>query len=652
LQLNQTYTVGIQVTDNNGVSASAALTIDTWNPIVQIDAEDFDFEPTLSLVAGTGSRFINNPIHTAPLVPAANSYEGQVGLKYIDEFTSDPNNGQSPIANHDAGATFSNYRTNDPVATTMVTDAARRQFNPGVFDYNIGFLGPGFWQQYTRTWPAGTYNVYARVASGANIGTLYISWSQVIAGWGTTNQVMKHIGSFALPSTGGYSSYLYTPLMDRFGNYAQVTLSGTNTFRATELVFNQTETANTAAFGVNVNFFMLTAPRNDLPRIDGIYPDGTSPMQATNKFSFVADNATYGIATNNIHLTLNGVDVSTNLVFSGSTFSWNVSYPIQPNTSYTAVISITDNNNQTHATTVTFDTFSASNFTWEAEDFDYNAAYSPMPSGDGLRYIDNPIPTSAPATNSYFGQAGDLDIDFSSQFLNVLPLPTVYRSTAMNINNVIPIEVTGDGARQRTLNAQLTQVNPYIQDYDIFNITNLCWINYTHTFPTGNFYVYARLNAGGTAPINFQCAQVTSGAGTSTQTTNVLGYFQATGNNYGGWKYAQLFTASTNSTTPVLVSLSGVQTLQVTGDGLERVNFFMLVPAVAASVSITPSINGNQIQLSFPTQSGYTYTMYYKDNLDDATWTQLGSGVPGNGLTQQVFDSLAHNHRFYRLTIQ
>lgn len=645
LQLNQTYAAVIGVIDNNAFSANATLNIDTWNPVLQVEAEGFDFDPAQSPVFnGTGNRYIDNPAPTPPGVPAANSYEGQVGVVNIDE------GGGASAAGH------AQYRPNDLVATTPVTDLARRQFINGALDYNVGFLAIGMWQQYTKTWPGGTYNLYARVASGANQGTYYSSWSQILGGWGGTNQVTRHIGSFAVPTTGGYSAYFYSPLMDQFGNYAQLTLGGTNTFRAIHNVVNQTDNPNLANTqgGININFFMLVAPRNDLPRIDGVYPNGTTLMQQTNTFAFVASNPTYGITTNNIQVTLNGVNVSANLVFSGSSSSWNVSYPgLQLNTNYTAVISITDNNNQIHNLTLNFDTFSANNFTWEAEDFDFDANNSPVPNGSGLRYVDNPAPTSAPATNSYYGQTGDLDIDYSSQFLNVLPVPAVYRSSAMNLNNVVPIEVTADAQRQKYQNAQLMQGDPHIQDYDVFNLTNNAWINYTRTFPAGNFNVYARLSAGTTTNISFQCAQVTSGVGTSTQTTNVLGYFKATGNNYATWQNVLL--VNTNTGLPVVLSLNGVETLQVTGDGFERVNYFMLVAVTPNSVIITPAVSGPNIVLSFPTQTGSTYTMYYKNDLTDPTWTQVvggGNPVTGNGLTQSVTDGLNQGHRFYRLTIQ
>ncbi|HTR42215.1 MAG TPA: LamG-like jellyroll fold domain-containing protein [Pseudomonadales bacterium] len=653
LQLNQSYNVAIQVTDNNGNSANAQLSIDTWNPVFQFEAEAFDFDPAFSPIPnGTGHRFIDNSVPTPPRTPAANSYEGQVGDILIDESGNNtPLNGQSPIQAGFAGATMSNYRTNDPCATAPVTDAARRQFGSGTLDYNVGFLGAGHWEQYTRTWPSGTYNLYARVASGANLGNLYSSFSQVVGGWGTSNQITQHLGTYAIPSSGGYSSYFYAPLIDRFGNVAQLSLNGTNTLRDTHLVFNQTETPNGAAYGLNVNFYMLLNARTDQARVDSVYPDGSLLEQGTNALSFVASSPTYGINTTNVQVTLNGVNVSSGLVFSGNSGSWNVSYPgLQPNSSYTAVITVTDNNNQVHTTTVSFDTFNSTNFTWEAEDFDFDPANSPDPNNSNLRYIDSPVPTSAPATNSYYGQTGDLDIDYSSQFinLNVLPVPAVYRTSAQNLNNIVPIQVTADAQRARTANAQVQQANPYIQDYEIFNLTNTAWINYTHTFPAGNYYVYARLSAGGTSNITFQCAQVTSGAGTSTQTTNVIGYFQAMGNSYGSYQYAPLM--NTNTGTHIQLPISGIQTLQVTGDGFERVNFFMLVPA--GTVKLGSSVVGTNVVLSFPTQTGFKYAVSYKNDLNDPAWTPLGTTVNGTGLTQSVSDGLGQNHRFYLLSVQ
>jgi hypothetical protein len=81
------------------------------------------------------------------------------------------------------------------------------------------------------------------------------------------------------------------------------------------------------------------------------------------------------------------------------------------------------------------------------------------------------------------------------------------------------------------------------------------------------------------------------------------------------------------------------------------VNFFQLVP-LPQSVSLTASVSGTNIVLSFPTQAGSTYTIYYKNNLTDSTWTSLGASVSGDGSIMSVLDGISESHRFYRLMIQ
>jgi hypothetical protein len=338
---NQTYTAVISVTDaNSNTVSSSTLKLDTWNPVFQVEAEDFDF---------SSGQYIDNPVPTNG--PAANSYFGQVGTMGIDEF----NNGAVAPYN---GASASNYRKDDPIATTRLTAAepARQQFlDAGAPDYNVGFLGALFWENYTKTWPTGTFNVYARVASGAGSpATIHLGFDKITRGWGTTAQFIEPVGGFTIPTSGGYSAYLYVPLIDQFGNYANVTLGGTNTFRTT--FAKSLGTRYSGESGLNINFYMLVAARTDLPRIDGVYPNNLVPMQLTNNLAFVASSPN-GINTTNIHMTLNGVDVSTNLAFTGSSTSWNVSYPgLLPGKAYTAVITITDANNQTRTITVSFST--------------------------------------------------------------------------------------------------------------------------------------------------------------------------------------------------------------------------------------------------------------------------------------------------------
>ncbi|MDB6017152.1 MAG: hypothetical protein JWR19_1641 [Pedosphaera sp.] len=615
LLLNQSYTVVISVTDANGNAVSSTLHIDTYNPLLQFEGEDFDFN---------NGQFIDNPVPTTS--SAANSYFGVVGTELVDE---NGNNNATPITSLN-GYNTANYRVNDRIMTSPISDAPRQQFLiASAPDHNLGFMGNGFWQNYTRTWPAGTYNIYARQASGVGV-TVHTRLDEILSGWGTTAQLTKRIGTFNCPGTGGYAAYLYVPLLDQFGNYANVTLNGTNTLRMT--VDN----------AININFYMLTAARTDLPRIDNVYPDGSVLLQGTNKLTFIASSPT-GINTTNIQVTLNGVNISSNLVFTGSATSWNVSYTgLLPSTNYTAVINVTDLQGLHATTTVTFDTFNPTNYVWEAEDFDFEPTSSPVPNGSGLRYIDNPVPTSSPAANSYFGQVSTVDTD-EHYVLYTGTHP--YRSS-----DFIATEVTSDGTRQKYSNARLLALDPTIADYDVNFWTNTAWINYTRTFPSGNFNVYARL-AGGNGAFNLPLAQVTSGWGTPVQTTQYLGTFKGTGTSFTTWQWVPLI--DTNTLQAVVLPLGGTNTFQMTADGNENANFYMLVPAVVAptAVSLTIVPSGPNVNISFPTQNGFNYTVTYKNNLNDPIWLNL-STVAGDGTVKSVNDPIGAGQRFYRLSIQ
>ena len=69
------------------------------------------------------------------------------------------------------------------------------------------------------------------------------------------------------------------------------------------------------------------------------------------------------------------------------------------------------------------------------------------------------------------------------------------------------------------------------------------------------------------------------------------------------------------------------------------------------SVAITPSLNGGNVKLSFPTQTGFIYTVQYKTNLLSAAWTTLTT-TNGTGSAAVVTSPASGASRFYRLSIQ
>ena len=96
-------------------------------------------------------------------------------------------------------------------------------------DYRLGWEG-GHWYNYTRTFPAGSYNVYAALSHGDAVSSATRIGGHLddITG-GTTNV----LGAFDGPSTGGWGNNALVPMKDAAttNTVAAITLSGTRTLR-------------------------------------------------------------------------------------------------------------------------------------------------------------------------------------------------------------------------------------------------------------------------------------------------------------------------------------------------------------------------------------------------------------------------------------
>ena len=81
-------------------------------------------------------------------------------------------------------------------------------------------------------------------------------------------------------------------------------------------------------------------------------------------------------------------------------------------------------------------------------------------------------------------------------------------------------------------------------------------------------------------------------------------------------------------------------------------NVYFYSNASATSPKISAGLSGGNRNLTFATQTGFTYTVQYKNNLSDASWTTLSS-VSGTGSPATVSDTATGvAHRFYRVSIQ
>jgi len=246
---NQILTLGVTVTDANGNVKSFTQTFDTFSQNnFMFEAEDWDF---------ASGQFIDNPVPTgnanlALAEPAPNSYYywpednsanlAVWGVDYTD-------------TNANAGELF-NYRVSEQAGTDVATDFLRNKFivaGQTNSDYYVGWWNEGTWLNYTRTYPAGTYNVYGRLAGDA--AYTGVTLSLVTAAVGTANQTVTNLGTFSDATANGWQNWHWVPMVDGNGQMATVTLTGgVQTLRAT---------AGTAA---NANYYMLV-PQVAYPKL-------------------------------------------------------------------------------------------------------------------------------------------------------------------------------------------------------------------------------------------------------------------------------------------------------------------------------------------------------------------------------------------------
>ena len=569
----------ISVVDANGSPAGLTVNFDTYSPLFTWEGEDYNYN---------GGLYIDTP--------QTNGYNGFAGIAEIDfhDNVTVSQNG-TPV-----------YRTSDPVGLENCGDAPLRlqYIGTGFTEYDVGWYDGGNWNNYTRTIPAGDFNVYLRAANGTT-GNGGVALARVTSDPTQTNQTTVNLGTFTIPATGGWQTYTWVPLRDANGNLVKFTGGGLQTLRTT------------SSGGVNANFYGLFPANTNLPNISNIYPNGTNMFQATNRLTFTVTSSA-GVSQSSVIVTLDGVQL-TGLTFTGSTTAWNVSYnSLSLNTNHTVVISATDVNGNNATSTVTFDTFPPGLFTWESEDYDYN----------GGQFIDNP------PVDAYFGLSAVADVDFHD----------------VNLGGVYTYRPNGTASGTTgSTRPQYAGTNDYIIGF--FGANE--WGNYTRTYPAGRYYVWGQFAAGG-GESGAELSVLTSGWGTTNQTTNVLGTFTIPNSSWSDYLWVPMRDANGNLAKVILNGSTNTLKLTRAATGPDvNVNFFMLAPAPAPGQTVLSAvISGSNINLSFLSQAGFSYQIQYKDNLTDSTWIALGSPVAGDGTLKTVSDSAGGQHRFYRAFVQ
>lgn len=601
LQSNTAYNVSITVTDNVGFSVNANTTFQTtWlgvqAPTYIWEAEDFDFN---------SGMFYDNP-GLCNAAGGTNCYFGVVGVQSVDENSTAP----APDQFYRGAA--------DGIGTKPSGDYSRPNlFAAGRTDYAINpFIGDPLydsgseWVNYTRDWPNSTNWIIGRFANGdGSAGSVQVS---LITPGVSTNVVGTFTMSPYPPSNPSYTAFQFVYLEQTNGSGlpAAVVLNGKETLQMTS--------------GGNMlpTFYMVVPAIVDLPSLTALYPTGKHPFEYTNALSFTVTTLGATFPTNGIQVILDGNVVSSGLVITGSASSNNVIYPnLAPNEMHTAVINVTNSLGHGISISDQFDTFSQSNYMFEAEDYDYN----------GGQYV----PSASYTPDCYASFVSVSNIDFYHTLVG--GEPTDGSDYHYRING-IPQQPANDYLRQ-------VFVSYFAADYQLYYFGGGDWANYTRDYPPGSYYLYARTS--GLGPYAMTLGQVVSGQGTTNQVIKQLGRWSAVGANINTFAWVPL--TDTGGAAPVVVRFTGVPTLQVgtpTGDCYP--NYFMLVPA--SPISLKATWTANHINLSFPTLSGSNYRVFYRTNLTAGSWTPLTS-VLGDGTAKSVADASTGDHeRFYEVT--
>lgn len=601
LKTNYQYTAFLQAVDQNGNPSGQSVTFDTIVPLYTFEAEDYDYN---------GGQFFDNP--------QVDDYLDQSGEPGIDYYVDDPFSGSH------------SYRDNDPnvggPATESCGDVVRLDYTTNdMADYDVGFNDPANWMNYTRHYPSGVFNIFMRAANGGG-GAGSEQMGRVTAGLGTSNQTVQTLGTFTIPSTGNWQSYVFCPLKDASGNLIKISFSGGSpeTLRAI------------GPSSCNGNFYLLEPADSTLPTVTALYPNGTTLFQRTNRLTFYASSSD-GIATNAIVLTVNGTAVK-GLTFTGSPTNWFCSYSgLTPNSVYSASVSVTSLAGNSYSQAFSFDTYASDNYQWEAADYDYTSNNVPA------LFFDNP------QEDLYNGLIATPGVDEQEVTSGAPISEDVYRPSPDGSTILVCTQGGGDAARPQFGNKPSWRIN-------WFGFGDFC--NYTRHYPAGTYNVVGRFTEGG-GTSSATLYKVTAGVGSPNQTLSLLGVFNIPLNGWNAWTYETLVDQNNN---PVVVTLDGSKTTLQLGGPLandsQTINagFFMLVPASSggsgSGPSLSAALSSGQITISFPTATGSNYQLEHKGSLGGTTWTNIGSIVPGNNAVQSVQVPATGNQDFFRVKVQ
>jgi hypothetical protein len=634
LQPNLFYRGQIVVADDLNRSTTVNFIFDTFSTSgsVVIETEDYNY---------SAGSFIDNP------TPGA--YEGLNGVADVDYST--------------ASAGGSIYRAGDPIVTQTSSDLPREPFTSAArSDYQIADLQNGDWLNYTRTFPNGYYNLYLRYAA---LVDQTVRLDRVTSDPTQPGQTLSALGTISAPRTGNENSYRYAPMTDALGKPIVLSLGGKVTVRLTALDVVSGFNGLRASF---LLFAPITGTVGRLPVIDSAFPapDAEDVPPDAGLRIVIADGDTAANPAS-IRLYFDALDVTASARVTdtpgGATIIYQPPALLPMGSIHRVGIEFADNASPANAQTNQW-TFMVATLPV------IPAAYS-TPAGSGRTSGFNIRIAKAPDSSdaaTFTNTAARAELQLAGQLIDSSSgQPFINEAAGPNGDgtyiepNVINYEQEGLDAGYFSGDAPFPGVFPAAPNYMAMAVTAYLDLPAgIHRFgvrsddgfrlAVGPYFTNANLVLG-----EFEGDRGSGLPGGSTefeflvQSPGVYAFRLLWYEGVGGadleWFSVDRSTLGTASVVRTLINDAG------TSGSVEAYQARVGSPSNQPKPPLlSPTLTAGDIVISFPTETGFTYTVECKGSLSDPAWQGAAPAVAGDGSVRSVrLAASGLSYRFYRV---
>ena len=338
--------------------------------------------------------------------------------------------------------------------------------------------------------------------------------------------------------------------------------------------------------------------KNKPPVIADVYPVASSNyINSNERLSFIV-NDDQELEPSGVSVHLNGIKYTTanglKAIPNGKILEVSLG-GLRKDENYHAILEAVDAEGQKDIRNLYFDTFNSNSFVIEMEDFNF----------DGGEFIDSPIVIPEFdeegdlnwEDNSYQATEGYVDIDYFDNNADLDPASHRYRP-----NDGVVTTPALDLLREKFVDAGGNEKG--VVDFSIAEIEEGEWLNYTRTFPAGDYRVYLRQAQFTIASAISTLELVTSATDEEEQTTEIIGTFLGSDS---GVQYRNVALTNDSGDQLITLNLAGETTLRLKQSTTDTQDFYLKQNYLIFVKHEEPAIElqfSNSVQGPFKTAAG------------------------------------------------